>query len=136
MDTKGRDVDSIEGWTNGEEVYPMGPPRMSSVFIYHRGILLSVEAERTRRRPEKVNGPIPDRQGTNIPSPVGRRMGRRKRDHWSTLSPQAHLNGSGPALVDANQILNRHGVPGVRRTHQLVHNCCSPIAEELTTPGS
>ncbi|KAI9466298.1 hypothetical protein BJY52DRAFT_1241145 [Lactarius psammicola] len=27
IDTKGRDVDSIEGWTNGEEVFPMGPPR-------------------------------------------------------------------------------------------------------------
>jgi len=27
VDTKDRDVDSIEGWTNGEEVYPMGPPR-------------------------------------------------------------------------------------------------------------
>lgn len=81
VDTKGRDVDSIEGWTNGEEVYPMGPPRMPSVFIFRRGILLSVEAERTRRRPEKVNGPIPDHQGMNIPPPVGRRMGWRKRDH-------------------------------------------------------
>ncbi|KAH9005245.1 hypothetical protein EDB86DRAFT_2882438 [Lactarius hatsudake] len=28
VDTKGRDVDSIEGWTNGEEVFPTGPPRM------------------------------------------------------------------------------------------------------------
>ncbi|KAH9001181.1 hypothetical protein EDB92DRAFT_1825230 [Lactarius akahatsu] len=27
VDTKGRDVDSIEGWTNGEEVFPTGPPR-------------------------------------------------------------------------------------------------------------
>jgi len=81
VDTKGRDVDSIEGWTNGEEVFPMGPPRMSSYFICRRRILPSVEAERTTRRPEEVNGPKPDRQGTNIPSPVGRRMGRRQRDH-------------------------------------------------------
>jgi hypothetical protein len=81
VDTNGRDVDSIEGWTNGEEVFPMGPPRMPSSFIYRRRILLYVEAERTRRLPEKVNGPIPDRQGTNIPSPVGPRMRRRQRDH-------------------------------------------------------
>src|SRR5947208_3566918 len=30
VDTKGRDVSSIEGWTNGEEVYPVGPPRTLS----------------------------------------------------------------------------------------------------------
>jgi hypothetical protein len=34
VDTRGRDVDSIEGWTNGEEVFPTGPPRMSP-FIEH-----------------------------------------------------------------------------------------------------
>lgn len=81
VDTKGRDVDSIEGWDNGEEVFPQGPPRMSSNFTCRRRILPSVEAERTRRRPEKVNGPIPDCQGTNIPSPVGPRMRRQQRDH-------------------------------------------------------
>ncbi|KAI0256791.1 hypothetical protein BJV78DRAFT_1166968 [Lactifluus subvellereus] len=27
VDTKGRDVNSIEGWTNGEEVFPTGSPR-------------------------------------------------------------------------------------------------------------
>ena len=81
MDVKGRDVGSIEGWTNGEEVFPVGPPRMPSYFICLRIILLSVEVERARPRPEKVNGLIPDRQGTNIPSLVGRRMGRGQRDH-------------------------------------------------------
>ena len=125
MDIKGRNVDSIEGWTNGEEVFPMGPPRMPSSFICRRSILPSVEAERTRRRPEKVNGPIPDRQGTSIPSLVGPRMARRQRDHQNTLSLKAHLKGSGSALVDADQIRNRHGVPGVRRTRQLVPDCCS-----------
>src|SRR5216683_4199994 len=30
VDTKGRDVNSIEGWTNGEEIYPIGPPRTPS----------------------------------------------------------------------------------------------------------
>ena len=76
MDTKGRDVDSTEGWASGEEVFPMGPPRVPSYFICRRKILLSVEVERARRRPEKVNG-----QGTNIPTLVGPRMGRRPRDH-------------------------------------------------------
>ncbi|KAI0306484.1 hypothetical protein B0F90DRAFT_761116 [Multifurca ochricompacta] len=27
IDTKDRDVNSVEGWTNGEEVFPTGPPR-------------------------------------------------------------------------------------------------------------
>ena len=30
VDTKGRDVNSIEGWTNGEEVFPTGSPRTLS----------------------------------------------------------------------------------------------------------
>ncbi|KAF8478593.1 hypothetical protein DFH94DRAFT_750912 [Russula ochroleuca] len=30
VDTKGRDLDSIEGWTNGEEIVPIGPPRRKS----------------------------------------------------------------------------------------------------------
>jgi hypothetical protein len=115
VDTKGRDVDLIEGWINGEEVYPMGPPRMPFSFICSRRVLPSVKVEKARRRPEKVNEPIPDRQGTNIPSLVGARMGRRQRDHQNALSPRLHLNGSVSALVDANQIRNRLGVPGVRR---------------------
>ena len=35
VDTKGRDVNSIEGWTNGEEVYPVGPPRTLSYLENH-----------------------------------------------------------------------------------------------------
>jgi hypothetical protein len=46
VDTKGRDVDSIEGWTNGEEVHPIGPPRTLSYLKHHTQNLLSVEAER------------------------------------------------------------------------------------------
>jgi len=33
VDTKGRDVNSIEGWTNGEEIYPVGPPRTLSPIL-------------------------------------------------------------------------------------------------------
>ncbi|KAI9446368.1 hypothetical protein H4582DRAFT_2069720 [Lactarius indigo] len=46
VDTKGRDVDSIEGWNNGEEVFPTGPPRMPP-FIepLSLGHSFSVEAE-------------------------------------------------------------------------------------------
>jgi len=105
----------------GRKFFPWDLHVCLSILFVVRRILLSVEAERTRRRPEKVNGPMPDRQGMNIPPPVGL---RRQRDHWNAPSPKAHLNGDGPALVDANQIQNRHGVPGVRRTRQLVLDCC------------
>ncbi len=125
MDTKGRDVDSIEGWTNGEEIYPLGPPRTPSHSKRHTRNLLFVEAERTKRRPENVNGPIPDRQGMSISCPVGLRMGRRQREHWNAPSLKTRLNESEPAPVGANQIRKRHGVLDVRRTHQSVHVSCS-----------
>ena len=39
IDTQGRDVDSVEGWTNGEEVFPTGPPRMPP-FIERRPLVI------------------------------------------------------------------------------------------------
>ena len=81
VDTKGRDVSSIEGWTNGEEVYPVGPPRMFSYLENYPKNLLSVEAERAGRHPKKIKLPILSHQRLSALYQEGLRMAQGQRDH-------------------------------------------------------
>ena len=74
VDTKGRDVNSIEGWTNGEEVYPIGPPRTLFYLKHHPKNLLSVEAERAGRRSEQMNPRMLDCQRMSVLLQDGLRM--------------------------------------------------------------
>lgn len=80
VDTKGRDVNSIEGWTNGEEVYPIGPPRTLPYPKNHPGSLLSVEAERAGRHPRKMRLPMLHHRRMGVLYREGLRMARRQRD--------------------------------------------------------
>ena len=80
VDTKGRDVSSIEGWTNGEEVYPVGPPRTLSYLEYYPKNLLSVEAERAGRHPKKIKLPILNHQRLSVLYQEGPRMARGQSD--------------------------------------------------------
>jgi len=71
VDTKGRDVNSIEGWTNGEEIYPIGPPRRKS--------------RTTPRKDETANArPSADKH----PSPKGTANGTKAKRPLESLESQ------------------------------------------------
>jgi hypothetical protein len=113
------------GLSNGAPTYAF-----LSYPTHHSSNLPPVEAERAGRHSEKMNAPMCNRQLTSILSQEGLPTGRRQRDHWNPLNPNARRSGSGPALVVANQIPNRQHTFDASRTRQLVHIYCNPIGED------
>ena len=126
VDTKGRDVDSIEGWTNGEEVFPTGPPRMPSFIEHSYGHLLFIEAEgadhRLRKRSRR-------RQWSVLLRRVPRTM---QRDRYRLLHRTAQTSGNEPPPAEAERVLDRHRGSDVCRTHRSVYIHFPSVAKCLT----
>ncbi|KAI0273724.1 hypothetical protein BC834DRAFT_855247 [Gloeopeniophorella convolvens] len=110
VDTQGRDIGAVEGWTNGEEVYPTGPPRRRRQSSHGKGKAPSPvdEPPPVEESPSKETRKMRAKRPLEVQeaeSPPKRRRAASSRRKSGTRTPQAAPRETHTPVPDSEEEL-------------------------------